>query len=153
MKKTILLIDDNFLADNYPIKFNVDVKRIAATIRMTQNTLMRDLLGDELYMGIMDFVEKGEPEESPYNIIIDDARMLQVLYTAKGLYTSYFEDKDKEVRDYNIDFIEGNISFLQGIIADKIETNQELADIAGLDQGANAANTENAFDSPLYYWK
>lgn len=153
MKKTILLIDDTFFAENYPMKFSIDVKRLGATIRLTQSTQMRDLLGDELYNGIMQFVADGKPEASPYNAIIDDVMYLQVQYTARGLFASYLEGVDAELRDYNLSFIDGNIKFLQACITTNIGNSPDLTSISNKDSGFNTVNNDSSTNSPIYYWK
>lgn len=145
-----LFIDDTYLSENYPIPFSVDAKRLAAVINMTQKTFMRDILGDPLYEAFKFYIEDGEPEDDKISYIADDVKMLQCLYTAKGLYATYYTSEDNQTRDANIQYIIDAIKLYEDIITRKIASVEYLSELASTESANDSANNMDTYSS-IYY--
>lgn len=144
----ILFIDDVYLKENYPIPFTVDSTRLRAIVKMSQRTLMRDMLGDPLYDAFEKYIELNEPN-ALFEYIEDDVKMLLCLYTAKGLYTSYYSG-GAEAKDASVSYIDGNIKLYEQVIARKINSNEELLEITNA-SSANQANTDSDSYNSIFY--
>ena len=133
-----LIIDDAYFRENYPLPFQVDTKRLGAVIRMTQRIQVRAILGDSLYSAVLEFLEY-ETETSPLYDAMEEIRMLHCLYVARALFTSYYKDGDKETREYNISYIDGDIKTLEQYMIQAVVGNPTLYEVA-------SSATDNVFD-------
>jgi hypothetical protein len=61
------------------------------------------------------------------------------LYVAKALFTTYYKDGDKDVRDYNISYIEGDIKTLESYMISTVKANAQLNDYTQVE-------SDNPFD-------
>jgi hypothetical protein len=145
-----LIIDDNYFKDNYPLPFTVDTKRLAAVISFTQRIHIREMLGDSLYQAVIDWIADGEDENSPIYKCIDDIRLLHCFYVARALFTSYYKDGEKEIREFNISYIDGNIETLKTYLVNNVVGNAEIYDIAS-EAEDNQFNEDTSNYSLIYF--
>jgi hypothetical protein len=138
LNTSVLIIDDGYFRENYPLPFQTNAKNLEAIIRMTQKIQMRSILGDILYSEVVRYIENPDAE-NPVHEAIEEIRMLHCLYVAKALYTSYYKDGDKDIRDYNISYIEGDIKTLESYMISSVKANAQLSDYTQVD-------SDNPFD-------
>jgi hypothetical protein len=133
-----LVIDDSYFKENYPLPFQVDTKRLAAVISMTQRIELRSILGDSFYQTMLYHLE-DETQFPEMADAMEEIRLLHTLYVARALFTTYYKDGDSNTREYNISYLDGSIKTQETFVINSIVGNSELYGIA-------SDATDNVFD-------
>lgn len=137
-----LIINDAYIADNFPLPYAVDSKRLRSVIVMTQKVEMRLLLGDSLYSDINKYLESPSPETEYVDTIIEEVRMLHCMYVARSMFSTYYTDLEPEVREYNIKYLNSTIKTLEKYLVNSVVKSAEAYAKA-------SESTDNTFDESL----
>lgn len=143
------LIDETDLAKNYPLPFATDVKRVEATIRLTQKTKLRDLLGEQLFDAYCAYVH-NEEYVSTFEPVAEDFKMLLCLYVAEALYKFYYTDADTSTRDFNMSNVRGDVKFYEILVMKQIQASPALSAFIGTSE-VNDADVEPVSTSGIWY--
>lgn len=144
------IIDDGDYRELFPVASNVNANNLRAVINLTQRTEMRDFLGDPLYFEYLNFIEQGSPESSPLSKLVDDVKLLHVLYVTKTMKQTGMSGAIVESTRVELDAVIGSIRSQELMTIRTIESIPEVYAITQR-ESINNVNTGGSSESPIYY--
>lgn len=155
----VIMIDDNYLYQNYPLPYKLDRESLLSIIKMEQVTSIQDLLGSSLYEDLEQKVYDETLTDSEIGLFTLVKYSL-CLYSARGaaalLRSSVGVNKNEErsLNQYTLDgimtSIDSKISYINTRIINYIKADATL--LAKAKESGNDLFDENdTYVSSVYY--